>query len=116
MGAIVRGLVVLVGVLQLVGGLAIVVGGGTDAPGGLWLMAAGGFFVVIPFLERSRYRSEAAERGQTPVGPGAGETADAPIEARFRLTAEVFEDPTSGHRMRVLIDPRTGERRYVAEA
>jgi hypothetical protein len=27
----------------------------------------------------------------------------------------VFIDPTSGHRMRVLVDPTSGERRYVAE-
>ena len=113
MAAIVRGFIVVLGLLQLFGGLALVVGGSTDAPGGLWLMAAGGFFVIIPFLERSRYRSEATERGQSRVGPGGGETADALIEPRFRPTTEVFVDPTSGHRMRVLVDP--GERRYVAE-
>ena len=79
-------------------------------------MAFGAFFVVIPFLERARYRSEATEDGSATVGPGGGETADAPIEPRFRPTTEVFEDPTSGRRMRVLVDPRTGERRYVAEA
>ena len=112
MAPVVRGIVVVIGLLQLVGGLAIVV---TDGTAGLWLMAVGGFFVVIPFLERSRYRSEATERGAAQVGPGGGETADAPVEARFRPTTEVFEDPTSGHRMRVLVDPRTGERRYIAE-
>jgi hypothetical protein len=112
---IVRGIIVVLGLLQLFAGLAIVVGGGTDAPGGLWLMAIGGFFVIIPFVERSRYRSEATERGQARVGPGGGETEDAEIEPRFRPTTEVFVDPTSGHRMRVLVDPRTGERRYVAE-
>lgn len=115
MGPIVRGGIVLLGVLQLLAGLALVVGGGTDAGGGLWLMAVGGFLLIVPFLERARYRSEAAEREASPVGPGGGETADAPIEARFRPTTEVFEDPTSGRRMRVLVDPRTGERRYVAE-
>jgi hypothetical protein len=31
------------------------------------------------------------------------------------MTSEVFIDPTSGHRMRVLVDPSSGERRYVAE-
>ncbi len=115
MAVIVRGIVVLLGLLQLGGGLALVVGGGTDASAGLWLMAVGGFFVIVPFLERNRYRSEATERGLSAVGPGGGETADAEIEARFRPTTEVFVDPTSGHRMRVLVDPRTGERRYVAE-
>jgi hypothetical protein len=31
------------------------------------------------------------------------------------VTSEVFIDPTSGHRMRVVVDPASGERRYVAE-
>jgi len=116
MAPVVRGGIVLVGLLQLVTGLALVGGGGGDAPGGLWLIAVGGFFVIVPFLERARYRSEATERSLSAVGPGGGETSDAPIEPRFRPTTEVFEDPTSGRRMRVLVDPRTGERRYVAEA
>jgi hypothetical protein len=30
-------------------------------------------------------------------------------------TEETFLDPTSRIRMRVFVDPRTGERRYVAE-
>jgi hypothetical protein len=115
MRPIVRGVVVLLGLLQLVGGLALIVTGGSNTGSGLWLMAVGGFLVVVPFLERNRYRSEATEHGLATVGPGGGETADAVIEPRFRPTNEVFEDPTSGQRMRVLVDPRTGERRYVAE-
>jgi hypothetical protein len=115
MAPIVRGTIVVLGLLQLLAGLVIVTGGTADAGGGLWVMAIGGFFVIVPFLERSRYRSEASEHGQSRVGPGGGETADSEIEPRFRPTTEVFVDPTSGHRMRVLVDPRTGERRYVAE-
>jgi len=37
------------------------------------------------------------------------------LEPRFRRTDERFVDPTSGHTMRVYVDPRTGERRYLAE-
>jgi hypothetical protein len=37
------------------------------------------------------------------------------MEPRFRPTDERFVDPTTGHRMRVYVDPRTGERRYLAE-
>jgi hypothetical protein len=37
------------------------------------------------------------------------------VEPRFRPTPEVFVDPTTATRMRVLVDPRTGERRYVAD-
>lgn len=115
MGTVVRGILVVVGLVQLLGGFAIIVGGSADAPSGLWLMAVGGFLLVIPFLERARYRSEATEHGASAVGPGGGETPDSPLEPRFRPTDEKFVDPTSGHRMRVLVDPRTGERRYVAE-
>ena len=32
-----------------------------------------------------------------------------------RLTSVRFIDPTSGHRMRVWLDPASGERRYRAE-
>jgi hypothetical protein len=37
------------------------------------------------------------------------------MEPRFRRTDEFFEDPTSRQRMRVWLDPVTGERRYRAE-
>jgi hypothetical protein len=35
--------------------------------------------------------------------------------APFRPTDELFIDPTSGARLRVYLDPTTGERRYYAE-
>ena len=62
----------------------------------------------------SRYRSDTAERSNAAPGPGGGEPPGR-VEPRFRPTSEVFIDPTSDHRMRVLVDPATGERRYVAE-
>jgi hypothetical protein len=70
---------------------------------------------VIVALERSRYRSDAAERSNATPGPGGGEPAGGVLEPRFRPTAETFIDPTTGLRMRVVVDPGTGERRYVAE-
>jgi hypothetical protein len=113
MARIVRLLIVAFGALQLVGGVALVAAGHGE---GLWVLAFGAFLVVVPLVERQRYRSEAAEKSVAPIGPGGGETADTPVEARFRATGEVFVDPTTGHRMQVLADPRTGERRYVADA
>jgi len=80
----------------------------------LWLIAIGGFLMIVAVLERRRYRSEEAERSNNPIGPGGGETEA--VEPRFRPTEEVFVDPTTRRTMRVLVDPRTGERRYVAEA
>ena len=37
---------------------------------------------------------------------------EAPLEARFRRTDEVFEDPTTQRRVRVWLDAASGERRY----
>jgi hypothetical protein len=115
MGTVVRGAIVIAGVLVMLGGLAIIVYAPEAGPSGLWAVAMGAFLVVIPLLERQRYRSEAAEKAREAAGPGGGEASGNALEARFRPTAEVFVDPTSGHRMRVLVDPSTGERRYVAE-
>jgi hypothetical protein len=115
MGGVVRGGLVVIGVLAMLGGLVVIVGlpGGATFVG-LQLVALGAFLVVVVAIERSRYRSDAAERSNATPGPGGGEPAGA-VEPRFRATGEVFIDPTSGHRMRVLIDPASGERRYVAE-
>jgi hypothetical protein len=114
--SVVRGLFLLVGALMLLAGLAVLaVGTVVGAYPGLWLVGSGGVLVIVAVLERTRYRSEVAERAHEPAGPGGGETPGA-VETRFRPTDEVFVDPTTGRRMRVLLDSRTGERRYVAEA
>ena len=115
MGTVIRGALIVVGIVFMLGGLGVIVSFPEAAPSGLWGVATGAFLVVIPLLERQRYRSEAAEKARETPGPGGGESAGETLEARFRPTAEVFVDPTTGHRMRVLVDPGTGERRYVAE-
>jgi len=114
MGAVIRGGLVVIGVLAMLGGLALIVSGSELAVAGLQAVALGAFLVVVVALERSRYRSDAAERSNATPGPGGGEPAGQ-VEPRFRPTAEVFIDPTTGHRMRVVVDPTNGERRYVAE-
>jgi predicted lipid-binding transport protein (Tim44 family) len=111
---VIRWALLVCGGLMLLGGVVALSLGSAFAGGALWLIATGGILVIVAALERTRYRSEAAERSSDTAGPGGGETA--PVEARFRPTDEVFVDPTSQRRMRVLVDPRTGERRYVAEA
>ena len=116
MAAFVRGLLVVVGVLLMFGGLVLIVSGSGLALPGLELVAVGAFLVVVVAIERSRYRSDAAEPTNATPGTGGGEPAGGALEPRFRPTAEVFIDPTTGHRMRVVVDPTTGERRYVAEA
>jgi hypothetical protein len=114
-GPLVRGAIVVLGILVMLAGLATIVVVPEVGAGGLWTVAVGAFLVIVPVIERQRYRSEAAEKEHHAPGPGGGETAAAGLEPRFRPTAEVFVDPTTGHQMRVLVDPRTGERRYVAE-
>ncbi len=111
---VLRGIFFVVGALFVLGGLGAVAADREAALGGLWLVLIGGFLMIVAVIERGRYRSAAAERQNEPAGPGGGETRG-PIEPRFRPTEEVFVDPTTGIRMRVLLDARTGERRYVAE-
>jgi hypothetical protein len=115
MGPLIRGAIVVLGIVIMLGGLAAIIAAPEVGAAGLWAVATGAFFVIVPLIERQRYRSEHAEKARQTPGPGGGETPDGGIEPRFRPTAEVFVDPTTGHRMRVLVDPRTGERRYVAE-
>jgi hypothetical protein len=114
-GAVVRGSLVTIGLILMLAGLGIIAGLSGSAGAGLELVAMGAFLVVVVAIERQRYRSEVSERSNASAGPGGGEPAGEPIDVRFRPTAEQFIDPTTGARMRVLIDPSTGERRYVAE-
>ncbi|HEY3524110.1 MAG TPA: hypothetical protein VGK63_10415 [Candidatus Limnocylindrales bacterium] len=104
--------------LFLLGVLTVVASGGDpDAiSAGWWLILLFGGVAVLVVLERQRYRSAAAERSGGSPGPGGGEDASHPLESRFRATDEVFLDPTTGRRMRVWLDDRTGERRYRAES
>ena len=114
-GTIVRAGLVGIGLLVMLGGIWGITQPAIG-PAGLTYVLMGGALVVAVALERQRYRSTAAELTNAPAGPGGGETPGTAVETRFQPTAEVFVDPTSGHRMRVLVDPATGERRYVAEA
>jgi hypothetical protein len=107
----VRIVVGILAALLMLGGLAGLVAG-TWADG-LWAAVTGGVVLVAVTLERTRYRSAAAERSAGATGPGGGEPT-MPIPP-FRPTDELFVDPTSGQRLRVYLDPATGERRYYAE-
>ena len=102
----------LAGAVLAFGGLAASAAGAGFS--GLWAAALGAGLIVAVVIERQRYRSEAADRAFEPSGPGGGEPPGT-LEPRFRPTDELFVDPTTKHTMRVHVDPRTGERRYVAE-
>ena len=103
----------LLGVLFFLAGVVLLSVGGVDAVSGLWSIAIGAGLMIAAVLQRSGYRSEAAELDNSAPGPGGGESGY--IDPRFMPTNEVFTDPTSHFRMRVYEDPRTGERRYRAE-
>ena len=116
MGTFVRGALVIVGVLLMLAGLGVLVAiPEVGWLGFLQLFGTGAFLVVAVAIERQRYRSDTAERSNGAAGPGGGEPAGERLDGRFKPTAEVFIDPTSGRQMRVVVDPSTGERRYVAE-
>jgi hypothetical protein len=117
LSATTRVVVAVVAVFVLLGGLGLLALGpvaGMSSLSGLWLVIGAAVVLVALAIERNRYRSEEAERSFESTGPGGGEPS-ASIEARFRRTAETFVDPTTGTTMRVFVDGRTGERRYVAE-
>jgi hypothetical protein len=102
-----------IGFTCLVLGLVILASGGVVV--GWYLLIAGAVLVIALLLERTRYRSDAADRRGEPVGPAGGEPSGTRLEPRFSRSEEVFADPTTGRRMRVWVDPATGERRYLAE-
>ena len=110
-----RLLVLVIGAVLVVGGLASVALAPYPAATGVWAVILGLASVVAAIVERNRYRSDEAERTRARYGPGGGEPLPASLETRFRPTDERFEDPTTRQRMRVWTDPTSGERRYVAE-
>src|SRR5688500_1103580 len=113
LSATTRSAIGVLGALLVVAGLAVTTSGAAAATTGLWITIMGAAIIVALVFERHRYRSEAADGAFEPNGPGGGEPG--PVEPRFRPTDERFVDPTTHHTMRVHVDPRTGERRYVAE-
>src|SRR2546422_10835926 len=115
MVAVVRGAPVGAGFLAMFGGLVAIVSGPAFRLPGLEAVAFGAFLVVLVAIERSRYRSDAAEQTNATPGPGGGEPADGPIEPRFRPTAEAFIDPTPSRPTPAVAAPASGERRHVDE-
>ena len=107
-----RLLILAIGVLLTVSGLVAFVAGPAFASSGIWAVLIGLALIIGAVIERARYRSDEAERTAAPHGPGGGEPTDQPIDPRFRPTDERFEDPTTRERLRVWVDPGTGERRY----
>jgi len=111
--SVARVLVGALGLLLLLAGIAVAAGGEAALLAALILFLPGSVLLAGVILERTRYRSLDAERSGAGHGPGGGEPG--PAEARFRPTDERFIDPTTGVPLRVYLDARTGERRYVPD-
>jgi hypothetical protein len=86
-----------VGALLLALGLVLLASGGAAGWSGIQLVIVGALGVGIALFEQLRYRG-------SPADPSRG-----------RPTDERFIDPTTGQRMRVWMDPATGERTYLPD-
>jgi hypothetical protein len=113
---ILRGLLIGGGILLALGGLILAASEPEGLVPGLWAVVVGIVVVVAVIFERERYRSVAAEEKFEDPGPGGGEPRNVQLEPRFRPTEERFVDPTTRQRMRVWIDPASGDRRYRADS
>ncbi len=92
-------------VLLLAAGV-VLAGGASWAPLLItYAVANAGAVALVLILERPRYGSPRRLGRRSPGG----------AEPDLEPTAEVFIDPTTKLRMRVWIDPASGERRYRAE-
>ncbi len=109
---IVTGIAFVVGALVCLAGFGLAASR-VDLLSGVWFVVVGAVVMIASIMQRNRYRSLTAELTNQAPGPGGGENG--PLEPRFAPTDELFVDPTSGRPMRVFIDPRTGERRYLAQ-
>jgi hypothetical protein len=97
MQSAIRVLVAIVAACFIAVGMLIIVLG--QPLSGAWTLLLGLIGVVVVLYERQRYGSEPAAR----------------TEGRFRPTEEVFLDPTTSQRMRVHVDPESGERQYLPD-
>ena len=92
-----RAVVIAAGAVLTAAGIGLIACG-LHVPG--WqCLVIGSVILIGTLFERWRYR----RIEQPPQGP-------------WQHTGERFLDPSSGKPVEVMFDPRTGERRYVAEA
>jgi hypothetical protein len=108
-----RVILAFAGAITILAGLGLILTNG-DRSAGLITVLVGGAILIAVLYERSRYRSVDADMRNDSPGPGGGEPFGA-LPPGFRATTEVFVDPSSGRRMRVYLQPATGDRRYMAE-
>ncbi len=113
------------GALGIVGGLGFLLALGVIAAGqpvgAAWLLIASAAVLLVALYEQARYRGHAEDGGAAalPGLPGWAPPQNGPRSGQgpgqYQRTDEVFDDPTTGRRLRVWFDPATGERRYLPE-
>ncbi len=105
---ILRGIMLALGGVALVGGLLLVLAGGTDGvASGIWLIVTGSVVLLAVVFERTR--TEASTRsGLRASRPGRRRGAGLAAGAAVPAPDEVFVDPTSRRRMRVWLDRSGG--------
>ncbi len=117
-----RGALGIAGGLGFLFGLVVIAAG--EPVGGSWLLIPSAILILIALYEQTRYRAHpeegAAARPNPPPGPPWSPRPPAtppasPGTGRYERTDEVFDDPTTGKRLRVWFDPATGDRRYTPE-
>ena len=100
----------------LIAGLGLIaIGARSPASPASGLTIVGAVLSSPSSIERQRYRSEEADRSFEPVGPGGGEPTGS-ARAAVPPDRRDVRRPDDGVTMRVYVDRRTGERRYVADA
>jgi hypothetical protein len=115
-----RGALGVAGGLGFLLALAVIAAG--EPVGAAWLLIASAALLLIALYEQARYRGHAEEGGGAAPSSAPGwarplpGAAAAPGIGRYQRTDEVFDDPTTGRRLRVWFDPVTGERRYLPES
>ena len=119
---VLRGVLGIAGGLGFLFGLVVIAAG--EPVGGSWLLIPSATLILIALYEQTRYRAHPEEGAAGGSGPPPGPPwsvrppggpPPGPGTGRYERTDEVFEDPTTGRRLRVWFDPATGDRRYLPE-
>ena len=101
------------GALGVVGGLGFLLGIAAillkEPVSGLWILVPSVVLILVALYEQGRYRAHASGRA------GGGAAPAPPAVGGYQRTDEVFDDPTTGRRLRVWFDPATGDRHYEPE-
>lgn len=110
LSALLRGVLGAAGALGFLLGIVVILL--KEPVGGIWILVPSVVLILVALYEQGRYRASAQG---SPGSPGTGGAPAPPPAGRYQRTDEVFDDPTTGRRVRVWFDPATGDRRYEPE-